>query len=87
MICVHNVVAASAVAGLIGKEGVVIRKTLVPFIYYALFTGSIGYSIVWTSQKGLLNAGSFIATAILVLAIYLIASNAKYGTGNSKSAG
>ncbi len=28
MICVHNVVAASAVVGLVGKEGTVIRKTL-----------------------------------------------------------
>ena len=27
IICVHNVVAASAVAGLIGREGAVIRKT------------------------------------------------------------
>ena len=38
-ICVHNVVAASAVVGLVGKEGVVIRKTLVVFTYYALLTG------------------------------------------------
>ena len=30
MICVHNVVAASAVVGLVGKEGTVIRKTLIP---------------------------------------------------------
>jgi lactate permease len=36
MICVHNVVAASAVVGLLGREGVVIRLTLLPFIYYAL---------------------------------------------------
>ena len=39
IICVHNVVAASAVAGLIGREGAVIRKTLIPFLYYALMTG------------------------------------------------
>lgn len=46
-ICVHNVVAASAVVGLIGKEGLVIRKTLPLFTYYALLTGMIGYLIVW----------------------------------------
>ena len=46
IICVHNVVAASAVAGLIGKEGSVIRKTLLPFLYYALMTGALGYGIV-----------------------------------------
>ena len=40
--------------GLIGKEGAVIRKTLLPFFYYALMTGSIGYGIVNLNQ-GLLN--------------------------------
>ncbi len=72
MICVHNVVAASAVAGLVGKEGVVIRKTLFPFAYYALFAGSIGYTAVWSAQKGLLNAGSILAVAILVLAVLFV---------------
>ena len=46
-ICVHNVVAASAVAGMIGREGVVIRKTLPLFACYALLTGAVGYAIVW----------------------------------------
>ncbi|WNS73765.1 L-lactate permease [Bacillus sp. DTU_2020_1000418_1_SI_GHA_SEK_038] len=75
MICVHNVVAASAVVGLYGKEGVVIRKTLFPFAYYALLAGSVGYSIVWYSQKGILNIGSFIAVIIAVAAVYIIATN------------
>ena len=77
MICVHNVVAASAVVGLVGKEGAVIRKTLFPFTYYALLAGSIGYSIVWYSQKGIFNLGSFIALLIVAAAIYVIASNSK----------
>ncbi len=47
IICVHNVVAASAVVGLVGREGLVIRKTLIPFFYYALMAGSLGYLIVW----------------------------------------
>jgi lactate permease len=72
MICVHNVVAASAVAGLVGKEGAVIRMTAIPFFYYALLTGAVGYAVVWHAQKGLLNAGTLIATAIAALAIYLI---------------
>ncbi|HMP06435.1 MAG TPA: L-lactate permease, partial [Lacipirellulaceae bacterium] len=38
-ICVHNVVAASAVVGLAGQEGAVIRKTLIVFLYYALLPG------------------------------------------------
>ena len=43
VICVHNVVAASAVVGLTGREGDVIRKTLLVFAYYALATGVIGF--------------------------------------------
>lgn len=75
MICVHNVVAASAVVGLIGKEGAVIRKTLFPFMYYALLSGAVGYSIVWYSQKGIFNLGSFVAVAIAFAAIYIVATN------------
>ncbi|MGB1846798.1 MAG: L-lactate permease [Pseudohongiellaceae bacterium] len=71
IICVHNVVAASAVAGLIGKEGAVIRKTLLPFFYYALMTGSIGYGIVNLNQ-GLLNPGFAIATMIVFVFTYYI---------------
>jgi len=33
MICVHNVVAASAVVGLLGREGLVIRQTFLSFVY------------------------------------------------------
>ncbi len=65
IICVHNVVAASAVVGLLGKEGIIIRKTLPAFIYYALMSGSIGYAIVWSSSKGLLNLGTLIATSLV----------------------
>ncbi|MEZ5941076.1 MAG: L-lactate permease [Planctomycetaceae bacterium] len=47
MICVHNVVAASAVVGLLGKEGTVIRRTLIPFCYYALAAGLLGMMLSW----------------------------------------
>ncbi|MEW4488888.1 L-lactate permease [Thalassoglobus sp. JC818] len=46
MICVHNVVAASAVVGLIGREGETIRRTLIPFCYYVLMAGLLGLVIV-----------------------------------------
>lgn len=72
MICVHNVVAASAVAGLLGKEGTVIRTTVFPFIYYAGLAGSVGYAIVWSSTKGPVNIGSVIALGIIVAAIVTI---------------
>lgn len=34
MIAIHNVVAASATVGLLGREGQVIRMTIIPTIYY-----------------------------------------------------
>lgn len=40
-ICVHNVVAASAVVGMHGQEGIVLRKTCVVFLYYAVATAAI----------------------------------------------
>lgn len=43
MICVHNVVAASAVVGLSGKEGDIIRKTLIPAVVYGLMIGLAGF--------------------------------------------
>jgi len=42
MICIHNVVAASAVVGLLGKEGLLIRKTLLPMLYYLIMAALIG---------------------------------------------
>ena len=54
VICVHNVVAALAVVGLTGREGDVIRKTLLVFAYYALTAGVIGFVVV---KLGLLAPG------------------------------
>lgn len=45
MICVHNVVAASAVVGLMGKEGLLIRKTLIPMLVYLALAALI--AIIW----------------------------------------
>jgi len=42
MICIHNVVAASATVGLSGQEGALIRKTLIPTAYYLAAAGLIG---------------------------------------------
>ena len=72
IICVHNVVAASAVVGLVGKEGAVIRKTLLAFVYYALFTGAIGLGIV-NLANGFLNTGFFLAAAIAACFVFAIA--------------
>ncbi|MED4125902.1 L-lactate permease [Halalkalibacterium halodurans] len=42
MICVVNVVAAASVVGLVGKEGLIIRMTLIPMMIYAGLAGVIG---------------------------------------------
>ena len=47
MICIHNVVAASATVGLFGQEGALIRRTLIPTTYYLTAAGVIGCLVVW----------------------------------------
>lgn len=42
MIAIHNVVAASATVGLLGKEGSTLRKTIIPTVYYLLVVGVLG---------------------------------------------
>ncbi len=68
-ICVHNVVAASAVVGLVGRESIVIRKTLLVFLYYVTLAGGLGYSLVWQHERGWANVGTWIAVAIIASAI------------------
>ena len=80
IICVHNIVAASAVAGLVGKEGAVIRKTLLPFCYYALMTGALGYGIV-NLASGVVNAGFMVVAAIVGFMVYNIVKYNRTGTG------
>ncbi|WP_347242660.1 L-lactate permease [Thermogutta sp.] len=45
MVCVHNVVAAAATVGLVGQEGNIIRKTVVPTVYYLLAAGLLGLAL------------------------------------------
>lgn len=46
MVCVHNVVAASAVVGLTDREGDIIRKTLITMAYYVVQAGLIGMALI-----------------------------------------
>jgi lactate permease len=39
MVAIHNVVAASATVGLLGREGDTLRKTIIPTLYYLLLSG------------------------------------------------
>ncbi|MBX3438259.1 MAG: L-lactate permease, partial [Planctomycetaceae bacterium] len=72
-ICVHNVVAASAVVGLSGQEGAVIRRTLPVFVYYVWLSGCLGYALLWSGKAGWINAGS-IGAGLLVAALIAYAS-------------
>ena len=56
MVTVHNVVAASAIVGLLGREGDVIRKTLIPMAYYMAAAGLLGMAII-TGGTNLWYAG------------------------------
>lgn len=49
---VHNVVAASATVGLLGREGDVIRKTLIPMAYYMIAAGLLGMAIITGGVNG-----------------------------------
>ncbi|WP_257666204.1 L-lactate permease [Parapedobacter tibetensis] len=46
MVAIHNVVAASAVVGLMGKEGYILGKTIIPTIYYVLAAGILGMVLI-----------------------------------------
>ncbi|MCL6296363.1 L-lactate permease [Jejuia spongiicola] len=46
MIAIHNVVAACATVGFLGKEGLVLKKTIIPTIYYLVVVGIIGLILI-----------------------------------------
>ncbi len=42
MICVHNVVIVCATVGVAGKEGIIIKRNIIPAVFYAFCVGIIG---------------------------------------------
>jgi lactate permease len=52
MIAIHNVVAASATVGLLGREGATLRKTILPTIYYLAVIGILGLLAVNLLRMG-----------------------------------
>ena len=46
MVCVHNIVAACAVTGLIGKEGDILRRTFMPFVLYGVAVGVVAFVLM-----------------------------------------
>ena len=73
MICVHNVVAAGAVVGMMNREGEIIRKTLIPMAFYCVQGGLIGQALI---------TGSVLwwAAAAIWLAVFLVGMSLAKGT-------
>jgi lactate permease len=46
MICVHNVVAVLTTVGLVGKEGLVVRKNVIIALSYALLAGALVWLVL-----------------------------------------
>ena len=53
MICVHNVIAACATVGLVGVEGLLIKRNLLPMAIVGGIVGIIGLILVYTLGRGI----------------------------------
>jgi len=42
MVCIHNIVAASATVGLVGMEGLILKRNAIPLVLYGAVTGVLG---------------------------------------------
>ncbi|WP_320170348.1 L-lactate permease [Maridesulfovibrio sp.] len=53
MICIHNIVAASAVVGLSGMEGMILKRTVWPFLLYGVVVGIVASLMTFVFLPGL----------------------------------
>jgi lactate permease len=67
-IAIHNIVAAAATVGLLGREGDLLRKTIIVTLYYCVAAGTISYLFIYGFG---INLGTF-ALIALVVALALI---------------
>ncbi|GAB3253863.1 L-lactate permease [Arthrobacter pigmenti] len=68
-IAIHNIVAASATVGLLGREGDLLRKTIIITTYYCLAAGPLAYVFI----HGLgLNLGTFMLVLLLATLALLV---------------
>lgn len=42
MVCIHNIIAVSATVGLLGMEGLILRRTVMPLVIYGTVVGVMG---------------------------------------------
>ncbi|MEF8882403.1 MAG: L-lactate permease [Halapricum sp.] len=52
MISVQNIAAICGVVGITGREGDILRKTVVPTVLFALFVGTVGMILVYVIAPG-----------------------------------
>lgn len=67
-IAIHNIVAASATVGLLGREGDLIRKTALVTAYYCLVAGGVGYLMIY----GFSGVGIVYALVVLALLVCIV---------------
>jgi len=68
-IAIHNIVAAAATVGLLGREGDLLRKTILVTLYYCVAAGSVSFLFIYGFG---LNLGT-IMLAVLLITLALIA--------------
>src|SRR5699024_190667 len=61
-ISIHNIVAASATVGLLGREGDLLRKTILVTSYYCLAGGAVAYLFIYGFG---LNLGTIMLAALI----------------------
>ncbi len=52
MVCIHNIVAASATVGLVGMEGMLIRRNAIPLFLYGSVVGILGLVFTYVMYPG-----------------------------------
>jgi lactate permease len=82
MITVHNIVAASATVGLLGREGDLIRKTILPTIYYCFLAG--GLSLVAVYGFGANLSTAWLLVVLLAIAGVIVAMRRAPGKPNDE---
>ena len=69
MVTVHNVVAAAATVGLIGREGDLLRKTVIALSYYLLAAGAFAMLLVFGFGA---NLGTLLLLVLIALGAWVL---------------
>lgn len=71
-VAIHNIVAASATVGLLGREGDLIRKTALTTAYYCFVAGAVGYLMIYGPNLTGIIYGAFVAAIVIGSIIWMI---------------